>query len=193
MRQRLLQAFQRLAMERRFEEITLADVARQAGLGRATLYRHFGKKDGLMVAALEPLLAALADGGTKRSNERLLTPWISHAWERRWLLRSLLASPSRPAIARRLEELVATRLQLNGHLQDAAFNLTSVGIASAQLAMVHSWVAGEQSLPVAAMVDILLATSGLGSIAQEALPPAVTAEHRQNAARLYAALSPPRG
>ncbi len=188
-RQRLLHAFQRLAQERRFEEITLEDIARDAGLGRATLYRHFGCKDGLMVAALEPLLAALADAGTNRSDERALAPWIAHARERRWLLRSLLASPSRPAVERRLAELIGTRLLLNSGAPEAEVSMIAIGIAAAQLAMIHAWVAGERRLPISAMANTLLATREFGNAGSDAPSVMVTPKHQMSAARLYAALS----
>lgn len=143
-----------------------------------------------MVAALEPLLAALADAGTGRCNVRVLTPWIAHAWERRWLIRSLLASPSRPAVERRLAELIGIRLSLNSGSPEAEVAMIAIGIGSAQLSMLHAWVAGEQSLPIAAMVNALLATREFGNAGVEAPSAMVTPEHQISAARLYAVLSP---
>jgi AcrR family transcriptional regulator len=48
---RLVEAMQTLFVERPFEEITLDEVARRAGVTLQTLLRHFGSKAGLFAAA----------------------------------------------------------------------------------------------------------------------------------------------
>ena len=46
-RQRIMHAAEKLFSSRRFHEITTDDVARQAGVGKGTIYRHFRDKDDL--------------------------------------------------------------------------------------------------------------------------------------------------
>ena len=45
--QQIMQAAERLFTRRRFHEITMEDVAREAGVGKGTLYRYFRDKDDL--------------------------------------------------------------------------------------------------------------------------------------------------
>lgn len=45
--QQIMQAAERLFTSRRFHEITMEDVAREAGVGKGTLYRYFQDKDDL--------------------------------------------------------------------------------------------------------------------------------------------------
>lgn len=46
-RQKIMQAAEALFSQRRFHEITMEDVAQQAGVGKGTLYRYFHDKDAL--------------------------------------------------------------------------------------------------------------------------------------------------
>jgi AcrR family transcriptional regulator len=71
-RQRILDAAFALFAERGFEDVTVEDVARAAGVARATVFNHFSSKQGLVEAitvgvlrAYEAMLeAALADDRT---------------------------------------------------------------------------------------------------------------------------------
>jgi len=47
MRNGVLDAMQRLLVERRWSTITMADVAKAAGISRGTLYNEFGTRRGL--------------------------------------------------------------------------------------------------------------------------------------------------
>jgi len=47
---RVLDAFERVAARRGIAATTLADVAEEAGCGAATVYRHFGSREGLLTA-----------------------------------------------------------------------------------------------------------------------------------------------
>lgn len=52
-RERILQAMADLWLERHYDDVTLADVARAAGVSRQTVHRQFGSKDDLLIAAAE--------------------------------------------------------------------------------------------------------------------------------------------
>jgi AcrR family transcriptional regulator len=61
----VLRAAEELFLSKRFHEVTVEEIARHAGVGKGTLYRHFPDKDGLVAAALssgfEDLCAELED------------------------------------------------------------------------------------------------------------------------------------
>lgn len=52
-RERILEAMVDLWLERHYDEFGLGDVAERAGVSRQTVYRQFGSKDDLLVAAAE--------------------------------------------------------------------------------------------------------------------------------------------
>lgn len=57
----LLDAAESLLSERAPEEIRIEDVAAQAGISPASVYVHFGTKDGLLAAVAERVLAVATD------------------------------------------------------------------------------------------------------------------------------------
>lgn len=61
-RQALLDAAQRLFIEKGFEKTTLSDIIALAGGSRATLYEHFGDKTGLFRAMMEESSANILKG-----------------------------------------------------------------------------------------------------------------------------------
>ncbi|HXJ36286.1 MAG TPA: TetR/AcrR family transcriptional regulator [Candidatus Eisenbacteria bacterium] len=71
-RARIVDAARRLFASRGFDEVTMADVAADAGVARATVFNHFGSKHALVEAITEDVIAyydgmlrnALADTST---------------------------------------------------------------------------------------------------------------------------------
>lgn len=60
-RERLLRAARDGFADRRYDDVTLADVAGAAGVSVQTLLNHFGSKEGLLVAAIEWSAGEVAD------------------------------------------------------------------------------------------------------------------------------------
>jgi AcrR family transcriptional regulator len=54
-RERILEAATALFLEHWYDEVTLAQIARAAGVSQQTLVNHFGSKDGLLRAGVERL------------------------------------------------------------------------------------------------------------------------------------------
>ena len=52
-REALLSAFEELLKQKQFDDIGVADIAREAGVSTASIYRRFGKRDGLLTALFE--------------------------------------------------------------------------------------------------------------------------------------------
>ncbi|MEU1517080.1 helix-turn-helix domain-containing protein [Streptomyces sp. NPDC005811] len=52
-RARLLEAARRLVGERGVEQVTMQAVAEEAGVGKGTLFRRFGDRDGLLLALID--------------------------------------------------------------------------------------------------------------------------------------------
>ena len=63
-RARLLEAAARLVAERGAEHVTMREVAEAAGLGKGTLFRRFGDREGLLLALLDETEAEFQEAYT---------------------------------------------------------------------------------------------------------------------------------
>lgn len=62
---RILREASRLFRERGFDEVTVAEVMKKAGLTHGAFYSHFESKEALMAAAVEYAMAGTLDGVTQ--------------------------------------------------------------------------------------------------------------------------------
>jgi AcrR family transcriptional regulator len=70
MRQRIAARATVLFAERGYEGVRLADLARELGIGKATLYRHFPNKEALFVDCVERVRFTLIPKEARETNER---------------------------------------------------------------------------------------------------------------------------
>ncbi|WP_247892524.1 TetR/AcrR family transcriptional regulator [Azospirillum sp. Sh1] len=73
-RQAILTAARRLFVEKGFEKTTLSDIIAVAGGSRATLYEHFGDKEGLFRAIMEEDNAMILSGLAPAQGDEHMTP-----------------------------------------------------------------------------------------------------------------------
>ncbi len=76
-RQAILAAAEHLFIEKGFEKTTLADIINRSGGSRATLYEHFGDKEGLFRAMMEENSAHILDGLTAAQADDLAPPEVA--------------------------------------------------------------------------------------------------------------------
>jgi AcrR family transcriptional regulator len=143
-RESILGAFARLAFERRYEAIRIADLIAAAGVGRATFYEHFRGKDELALAAMEPILLPLAGAATGRANQVQVRSILDHIWQQRAAGRAILNSAAEKKLKRRLAAMIEARLEAAAP-ETAPASMVAMGAAAAQLAMLRIWIAGEVS------------------------------------------------
>lgn len=105
-RQTLHETLMRLTVERGYDEITVADIAAAANVGRSTFYAHFTDKDDLLRSAVGTLRSALmqehatagsGDDGPDRmlGFSRFMT---AHLAEQRVLYRALMRGRAGPIL-----------------------------------------------------------------------------------------------
>ena len=92
-RQALLDAFFRLVLERDYEQITIADIVRRAGVGRSTLYEHFANKDGILTVSLRGPFSVLAETVREPDNTERLARVLTHFWANRSITGACLEGP----------------------------------------------------------------------------------------------------
>src|SRR5271168_950215 len=93
-RDALLDAFRELALNKQFEDISVADIAARAGVGRSTLYEHFSGKDALLASSIAVPFSVLADT-LRGNNGARLVRLLEHFWANRPLARSIFSGPVR--------------------------------------------------------------------------------------------------
>lgn len=155
----IIDAFIGQALERRYEAIRVADLIERAAVGKSTFYEHFRGKDDVLLAAMHPVLLALATAASGRAARTYIRAMVEHLWERRSVGRPILDSRTAPIIQRRLATLIAAHGV--GAESDGRPCLFAIGIAAAQLAMLRCWLAGHVSVTIDAITDQLIACSCL--------------------------------
>ena len=157
-REALLRAFFELVVQssHSYEEISAADIATRAGVGRSTLYEHFAGKDAILAASLARPFGTLADAVRAPDNTAALTAVLEHFWGNRALARELFAGAMRRHTVAVLVRLVRERL---GSERGARWlvppPLAAIQIAEALLAPVTAWLLGARECSAARLAHAL--------------------------------------
>lgn len=67
----IMQAFEKLLMEKPLAQITVSAIAREAGIDRKTFYVHFGTVDGLLDAIAEEAVNSIVDMVNEKTGEHI--------------------------------------------------------------------------------------------------------------------------
>ncbi|WP_339346844.1 helix-turn-helix domain-containing protein [uncultured Sphingomonas sp.] len=102
----IIDAFAALAVERRYP-IRVADLIARAGVGKSTFYEHFRGKDDVMLAAMQPIVLALATAASGRAARPYVRTVVAHLWERRSAVRPVIDSTAAATLQRRLARAIA--------------------------------------------------------------------------------------
>jgi AcrR family transcriptional regulator len=114
-RQTLHETLIRLIGERDYDEITVADIADEANVGRSTFYAHFTDKDDLLRAGIGHLRQMLiheheaAVGGEGRADQRALgfAGFLTeHLKERHQLYRAMMRGRAGPIILEQIRQFL---------------------------------------------------------------------------------------
>jgi AcrR family transcriptional regulator len=156
-RRAIVGAFVALVLERRYDGISVSDIAARADVGRSTFYEHFRGKDELLHQSMEPLLALLADAALPDADEGPVRFVVSHFWDNRRLARAVMAHPLGAAVRRVLVSLIEARLVAAHACAPELVALRAVQVAAAQLALLDGWTRGEITAGQDRIVGQLLA------------------------------------
>lgn len=147
----LLGAFVHLVLDRRYDQITVADIVERAGVGRSTFYEHYENKDELLKAGLMGPFAVLADMVAGASDPAPLRETIEHFWENRRVGNVLFSGPTRQLVTRTLAAAIEQRLTAaRGSRREASglpVDLVSAYLAAAQVGLLAEWLSGHSSCP----------------------------------------------
>jgi AcrR family transcriptional regulator len=142
-----LLAFRDLVLQRRFDEIGVAEIAHRAQVSRSTLYQHFAGKSGLLAASIAGPFAQLAATLGDADNTRELTTLLEHFWSNRALARVLFFGAARRNTMAVLIDQIEHLLKSDGYAKRGRLilplRLAAVQLAEVLLAPVAAWLAGE--------------------------------------------------
>ena len=98
-RQALHQALIGLVLERGYDQVTVADIADAANVGRSTFYAHFTDKDDLLRSGIGYLKLMLTDPSSDNSDPLQFSKFLTeHLRDQRKLYRAMMQGGSGPII-----------------------------------------------------------------------------------------------
>ena len=151
----IVDAFNRLVLERRMRRIQARDVAAEAGVGRSTFYDHFSSAEQLRLEALAVPFAILAEVAVGRGDPDAVERLLDHFWEYRAGAREYFSGRAGDRAQRLLADMVEQRLA--GELALAP-RLAARQLADAALSPVRAWLLGEASATPAALATSICAS-----------------------------------
>jgi AcrR family transcriptional regulator len=162
-RQALLGAFFGLVLERRYDEIKVADILERAGVGRSTFYEHFSSKDAILASSLKGPFEVLADSTRRPDNTSQLTALLEHFWENRALARGIFQGAVRRKTTAVLVGLIEQRMKIDGVDKAVALiiplRLAAIQLAEGMLAPTTAWLTGEARCSANVLAEALRRTS----------------------------------
>jgi AcrR family transcriptional regulator len=146
-RQALLGAFFGLVLERRYDEIKVADILERAGVGRSTFYEHFSSKDAILASSLNGPFEVLADSTGRPDNTAQLIALLEHFWENRALARGIFQGAARRKMTALLVGLIEQRMKIDGVEKPVSLiiplRLAAIQLAEGLLASTTAGLTGE--------------------------------------------------
>ena len=146
-RQALLGAFFGLVLERRYDEIKVADILKRAGVGRSTFYEHFPNKDGILAGSLHGPFGILADAMRETDNTADLVRLLEHFRVNRAVARGIFLGAARRKTVAVLVGLIEQRFEFDGIGKTGVLlvpaRLVAIQLAEGLLGPVTAWLTGE--------------------------------------------------
>lgn len=146
-RRAVVGALSEMVLHRRYDDIRAADVIERAGVGRSTFYEHFRNKDGVLRAAVAPLLGLLA-GGLIGEAEGALERTLEHFAGNRDKALGLLRGEAGGLVG----AVLAEELEKKG-----VAPVPAQFVAEGALGVVRSWLGGERAGGAGPLADELSA------------------------------------
>ena len=149
-RRALLGSFSGLLREREYRQVNVADIAKQANVGRSTFYEHFQSKDDLLEQSISSPLTILADLVDETRTHDKIGAALAHFWEHRRLSRTLLTGQTRALLSTALSAAIKKRLTstfagMRGTKRLLPIHVEATALAELQLGLLSAWLSGEAS------------------------------------------------
>lgn len=135
----IIGAFNRLVLSRPYHRFGVNEVAKKAGVGRSTFYEHFKDKDEVLLHAVAPVLAMLAEAAAEQADLCKVAAVLDHVAQLPAKAHAMLTGPHRPELTHQLTDLIINRLQ-DEHTTRPIDHRIAQPIAHTQMALVIAWL-----------------------------------------------------
>lgn len=174
-RQGLRDALIRLILRQGYDSTTIEDISREADTARATIYRHYGDKEALLMDCLNTLYEHLVQRTERVSAERLrqgISPvkiLYEHIEAEEALYRVLFSSRGSSVVIERMRHHLASHamagleLFIAQHALVAPVDVLAHHVASAQMGLAIWWLDQGKPYPAdyMAQISVWLSLAGL--------------------------------
>ena len=152
----LLDAFIRLLLEKGYDAVTPSSIAATAAVARSTFYEHFSGKPDLLRSSLDKVFGVIAHTGFSTDVPCGRTvDVLDHFWAQRRFARALMKDRPRLILQSRLAEMIVEQMRSSGYLATIPSTIVAVQIASAQIAVLDSWLSGAYNSDAATIERVL--------------------------------------
>lgn len=143
----IIESFNRLVLRRPYSDISVAELADRAGVGRSTFYEHFEHKDDVLRRAVRVILAPMSKlvceepGEGDAGRGMCVIAVIEHVREQKVAALAMLQGETRLQLEQALRDLVIDELVRPGSGdRGAVVSLLGAQIACAQLGLLRAWL-----------------------------------------------------
>jgi AcrR family transcriptional regulator len=151
-REAILNAFNRLVLSSRRARPPVAQLLREAGVARSTLYKHFDDREQLLLEAMGGPLSIIANCAFGNAHSNQLVGLLDHFWDQRRAGGDVLSGHFATRLVRSLAVLITERApELDRH--------DAIRIADTQIGFVRLWIFGETPCSSAALADKMIAAA----------------------------------
>lgn len=141
-RQRLLESFNSLVLRGEQGRITVADVVREADVGRSTFYDHYLSADDIHEQALAAPMTLLAESILGLRSEEDLSALLEHFHDHRTRARETLSGRDGEKVEKLLGSILESRLSKRESPDRQARKVASIELAAIPLALIRAWLGG---------------------------------------------------
>lgn len=140
-------AFAELVFTNTYENIKMSEVARQANVGRSTVYQHYRDKDAILLDSMDWILSGLSTCINNKPPEDETDKLLQHIWAHRDKARKILFGTTGQKLQRGLSAKIERKFTENN--ADNVWLISPVFVANqisaAMFSILRSWVAAEAS------------------------------------------------
>lgn len=141
-RRRLLDSFNALVLRGTQGNITVADIVREAGVGRSTFYDHYSSAHDIHQQALAAPMTLLAEAVLGLQTEQRLSFLLTHFWENRERACRTLSGEEGDKVEQLLISILESRLSKGGDANQDSRKVAAIELAVVPLALIRAWLKG---------------------------------------------------
>lgn len=164
-------AFNKLFLEKAWDEFAVADIIERADVARSTFYQHFSSREGVLCAVVTPMLTPIATCTVSAGMPPHLPHILEHIWKNRKFARALFQEPAHSAITRLIADLIEAQRPTANIPVALPPRLAAMSLATSAFGMLEEWLTGRHKCSPdlfahALHANLFAAASALANVAE---------------------------